>query len=304
MEKKEVRTVSNSPLVVYTRLSPNHSGPRKHAIDTITIHCVAGNASIESLGNWFAQRGAQASSNYGVDSNGRIGLFVDEANRSWCSSSAANDNRAITIEVSNTAGGPLWPVSEKAYESLIALVTDVCKRNKIEKLMWLADNTLIGRVDVQNMTVHRWFSNKACPGKYLYDRMGDIAAKVNMRLKGDEKMTKELEEQIRSIVQEEVAAALQKRNPIYADISDVPIWWQPMVQELLDRDILNGGTPREECATDVNLTEDTIKACVLMKQYVDQQLAGDAEPREATMYANAVPYVQLTLEDEDKDEEV
>lgn len=274
MERNQVKKkkMSNSPLVVYTKLSPNHSGQRKHTIDTITIHCVAGNASIESLGNWFAQSSTQASSNYGIDSKGRIGLFVDEANRSWCTSNAANDNRAITIEVSNTAGRPLWPVSDNAYKSLIALVTDICKRNKIEKLMWLADNTLIGRVDVQNMTVHRWFAKKECPGKYLYDHMSDIAARVTARLKGDEKMTKELEEQIRNIVQEEITAALQKRNPLYADISDVPIWWQPMVQELLDSDILNGGTPREVSATDVNLTQDTIKACVLMKLYVDQQL--------------------------------
>lgn len=273
MAKKKVKTMSNSPLVVYTKLSPNHSGLRNHVIDTVTIHCVAGNASIESLGALFAQSSIQASSNYGIDSNGRIGMYVEEKNRSWCSSSAANDNRAITIEVSNTAGAPLWPVSDAAYESLITLVTDICKRNEITKLMWLADNTIIGRIDLQNMTVHRWFANKACPGKYLYDRMGDIAERVNLRLEGETKMTKELEEQIRNIVQEEIAAALQKRNPLYAGISDVPIWWQPMVQELLDKDILNGGTPRDINATDVNLTEDTVKACILMKLYIDQKLS-------------------------------
>lgn len=264
--------LSNSPLVVYTKLSPNHSGPRKHAIDTITIHCVAGNASIESLGNWFAQSSAQASSNYGIDSKGRIGLFVDEANRSWCSSSAANDNRAITIEVANTAGAPEWPVSDEAYAAVIDLCADVCRRNNIKQLLWLADNTLIGRVDLQNMTAHRWFSRKACPGSYLYNHFGDIAKKVTERLKGAEKMTEELKEQIRVICQEEVAAALQKRNPMYADYVDVPLYWQPMLKELLDRDILNGGTPREVDATDVNLTQDTIKACVLMKQYIDQKL--------------------------------
>lgn len=268
-----MRKMSNSPLVVYTKLSPNHSGPRKHAIDTITIHCVAGNASIESLGNWFVQRSTQASSNYGIDSKGRIGLFVDEANRSWCSGSSANDNRAITIEVSNTAGAPDWPVSSEAMAAVIDLCTDICKRNNIEQLLWLADNTLIGRVDLQNMTAHRWFAPKACPGSYLYNRFGDIAKKVTMRLKGEVKMTEELKEQIRAICQEEIAAALQKRNPMFADYADIPIYWQPMVKELLDRDILNGGTPREVDATDVNLTQDTIKACILMKLYIDQKLS-------------------------------
>lgn len=268
-----MRKMSNSPLVVYTKLSPNHSGPRKHAIDTITIHCVAGNASIESLGNWFAQRSTQASSNYGIDSKGRIGLFVDEANRSWCSSSSANDNRAITIEVSNTAGAPDWPVSSEAMAAVIDLCTDICKRNNIEQLLWLADNTLIGKVDLQNMTAHRWFAPKACPGSYLYNRFGDIAKKVTMRLKGEVKMTEGLKEQIRAICQEEIAAALQHRNPMFADYADIPIYWQPMVKELLDRDILNGGTPREVDATDVNLTQDTIKACVLMKLYIDQKLS-------------------------------
>lgn len=282
-----MKTMSNSPLVVHTKLSPNHSGARSHIIDTITIHCVAGNASIESLGNWFALKSTQASSNYGVDSKGRIGLFVEEKNRSWCTSSSANDNRAITIEVSNTAGAPYWPVSDEAYAALIDLCADICKRNKIAKLLWRADNTLIGRVDLQNMTAHRWFAKKACPGEYLYSRFGDIAEKVNLRLKGDvEEMTEELKAQIKEIVQEEVAVLLQRRNPLYADISDVPIYWQPMVQELLDRDILNGGTPREVNATDVNLTQDTIKACVLMKLYIDQKLSepytGPAEEEEDT----------------------
>lgn len=272
MERNQVRKMSNSPLVVYTKLSPNHSGPRKHAIDTITIHCVAGNASIESLGNWFAQHSAQASSNYGIDSKGRIGLFVDEANRSWCTSSSANDNRAITIEVSNIAGAPDWPVSGEAYAALIDLCADICKRNNIAQLLWRADNTLIGRVDLQNMTAHRWFAKKTCPGEYLYSRFGDIAEKVNLRLKGEDKMTDELKEQIRAICQDEIAAALQKYNPMFADYADIPIYWQPMVKELLDRDILNGGTPRESNATDVNLTQDTIKACVLMKMYIDQKL--------------------------------
>ena len=124
--------MSNSALVSYTALSPNHSGKRNHAIDTITIHCMAGNLSVEGCGQLFASRERQASSNYGIGSDGRIALYVDEANRSWCSSSSSNDNRAVTIEVANTVAAEPWPVSEKAYAALLDLVTDICRRNGIK----------------------------------------------------------------------------------------------------------------------------------------------------------------------------
>jgi len=169
-------------LVNYKRLSPNCSVPRNHKIDTITIHCMAGNLSVESCGACFAAPSRRASSNYGIGSDGRIALYVDEANRSWCSSSSANDNRAVTIEVANTVAAEPWPVSDNAYASLVNLVTDICKRNGIKKLLWRGDKSLIGQVDKQNMTVHRWFAAKACPGDYLYRRMGDIANEVNRRL--------------------------------------------------------------------------------------------------------------------------
>lgn len=126
--------MSNSPLVVYTKLSPNHSGKRTKKIDTITIHCMAGNCSVETCGNLFASSSRQASSNYGIGTDGRIALYVDEANRSWCTSSNANDQRAVTIEVANNGGAPDWPVSAKAYAALLDLVTDICKRNGIKRL--------------------------------------------------------------------------------------------------------------------------------------------------------------------------
>lgn len=154
--------MSNSTLVDYVRLSPNHGGKRTHKIDTISIHCMAGNMSVESAGEWFAKPSTKASCNYAIGNDGRIALIVDEANRSWCTSSNSNDNRAITIEVSNTVAKDPWPVSDKAYESLINLLVDICKRNKIPELRWKADKSLIGQVDKQNMTVHRWFKNKAC----------------------------------------------------------------------------------------------------------------------------------------------
>lgn len=174
--------MSNSPLVSYTKLSPNHSGKRTHKIDTITIHCMAGNLSVESCGAMFSKPTVQSSSNYGIGSDGRIALYVDEANRSWCTSSRSNDHRAVTIEVANNGGAPDWPVSDKAYAALLDLVTDICKRNGIKELKWRGDKTLVGKVDAQNMTVHRWFAAKACPGNYLYNRHGEIAAEVNRRL--------------------------------------------------------------------------------------------------------------------------
>ena len=174
--------MSNSPLVCYTRLSPNHSGRRTHAIDTISIHCMAGNLSVETCGAVFAPTSRQASSNYGIGSDGRIALYVDEANRSWCTSSAANDHRAVTIEVANSGGAPDWPVSAKAYAALLDLVTDICKRNGIKRLLWEGDKSLIGQVGRQNLTVHRWFAAKACPGDYLYELHGAIAKEVNRRL--------------------------------------------------------------------------------------------------------------------------
>lgn len=173
--------MSNSPLVSYTQISPNKYSPRNHKIDTITIHCVVGQVSVEALGCIFAPTARQASSNYGVGYDGRIGMYVEEKDASWCSSSYENDNRAITIEVASDTTHP-YAVTDKAYNALIELVADICKRNGIKKLLWKGDKSLIGQTDKQNMTVHRWFENKACPGDYLYNLHGDIANKVNAKL--------------------------------------------------------------------------------------------------------------------------
>lgn len=173
--------MSNSPLVVYTKLSPNCTKPRNAKIDTITIHCVVGQCTAETLGNIFAPTSRQASSNYGVDKDGRVGMYVEECNRSWCTSSSANDNRAITIEVASDTTAP-YAVTAKALVALIELCADICKRNGIAKLLWQGDKNLIGQVAKQNMSVHRWFANKSCPGDYLYERHGYIADEVNKRL--------------------------------------------------------------------------------------------------------------------------
>lgn len=173
--------MSNSSLVNYTCISPNKTSPRNHAIDTITIHCVVGQVTAERLGDIFKPSSRQASSNYGVDKDGRIGMYVEEKDRSWCSSSSSNDNRAITIEVASDTTHP-YAVTDKALNALIKLCADICKRNNIKELKWKGDKSLIGQVDKQNMTVHRWFANKSCPGDYLYERHGYIASEVNKLL--------------------------------------------------------------------------------------------------------------------------
>ena len=179
---------TNSPLATVRMISPNHSGERNHAIDTITIHCTCGQGTAEAIGKIFQPVSRQASSNYGIGYDGSIGLYVEEKNRSWCSSSGTNDHRAITIEVSSEKEAP-YAVTEKAYSALIDLLVDICQRNGIKALLWRGDKSLIGQVDKQNMTVHRWFANKSCPGEYLYERHGAIADEVNKRLSGSEEKT-------------------------------------------------------------------------------------------------------------------
>ena len=131
---------TNSSLVSYTKLSPNHSGQRTHSIDRITPHCVVGQCSVETLGNIFLPASRQASCNYGIGVDGRVGMYVEEKNRSWCSSSAANDQRAITIECASDNTEP-YAFKDVVYKRLIELCTDICKRNGKTKLLWLGDKT-------------------------------------------------------------------------------------------------------------------------------------------------------------------
>lgn len=167
--------MSNSKLIDYTQLSPNCNKPRNHKIDTITIHHLAGIMSVESCGNMFANPAREASSNYAIGSDGRIALYVDEANRAWTSSSPENDNRAVTIEVSNDGGAPDWHVSDKVLARLIDLCVDICQRNGIAKLNFTGDKS-------GNLTMHKWFAATLCPGPYLESKFPYIAAEVNKRL--------------------------------------------------------------------------------------------------------------------------
>ena len=178
---------TNSPLVSYTKLSPNHSGQRTHAIDRITPHCVVGQCSVETLGNIFAPTSRQASCQYGIGADGRVGMYCEEKNRSWCSSSSANDQRAITIECASDTTAP-YAFNDVVYNKLIELCVDICRRNGKTKLLWLGDKdkTLAYNPAANEMvlTVHRWFANKSCPGDWMYQRMGDLADKVTAKLGG------------------------------------------------------------------------------------------------------------------------
>jgi hypothetical protein len=191
--------MANSSLATYTNISPNHSA-RNHVKDTVTIHCTAGNKNntakqiVDSTRfvTYDAKNGA--SCNYAVGGDGSIAVGVNEADKSWCTSNKPNDHRAITIEVaSNTAG---TEVTNKAYNALIDLLTDICKRNNIKKLVWsTSKNDRVNHLNGCNMTAHRDYAAKACPGEYLYNREGQIAETVNKRLAGTTTATVTKEEE-------------------------------------------------------------------------------------------------------------
>lgn len=248
--------MSNSPLVSYTRISPNRTIPRNHAIDRVTVHCTAGHLTASGLGSVFAPPSRRASCTYGIAKDGTIALICPESDRSWCSSSPPNDHRAITIEVSSEAVHP-YRVTDASYKALLDLLTDICKRNGKNKLLWFGDKAktlaYTPRAGEMVMTVHRWFANKACPGDYLYSRHGQIAEEVNKRLNTKEEpdMT---ESQTRLIAEEAAGKALGKADQmiknatrglsapiVFKDFEDLPEdWGRTTVQKLLDRDLLQG----------------------------------------------------------------
>lgn len=185
---KEEATVgyTNSPLIDCTVLSPNHSGQRTHKIDRITPHCVVGQLSAEGIGHCFPD-GREASCNYGVGYDGRQCLIVEEKNRSWCTSSRENDQRAITIEVASDKTAP-YAFTNEAYKGLVELCIDICKRNGLSKVLWFGDKDKSLNYEPKAgecvLTVHRWFANKSCPGDWMYNRMGKFAAEINAAIGG------------------------------------------------------------------------------------------------------------------------
>lgn len=166
--------MSNSKLVTYTRLSPHCNKPRRDKIRKITIHHAAGNITLQGFGSTFCGT-REVSANYGIDSRGNVGMYVEECNRAWTSSSGENDHQAITIEVANDGGAPDWHVSDAALEAAIKLCVDICKRNGIAKLNFTGNKS-------GNLTMHKYFAATGCPGPYLESKFPYIAGEVNRRL--------------------------------------------------------------------------------------------------------------------------
>lgn len=236
-------TYTNSPLVNYTRISPHRGSRNGHVIDTITIHCAAAQAAVETLGSLFQTK--QASANYGIGADGRIGMYVEEKDRSWCTSNNANDARAVTIEVACDNRHP-YAVKDAVYKKLITLVADICKRNGIAKLVWSTDKyDRMNHKGGCNMTVHRDYENKACPGQWLYERHGQIAAEVNKRLTEDEEMER------------------------WKTIEDVPEGYREMAQRYIDAGALKGKGNGE-----IDLSEDMIRVMEIMRRYFESMMEG------------------------------
>jgi len=200
---KEATGMSNSNLVDYVKISPNKTSPRKDTIKKITIHHMAGNLTVEVCGNVFQPEKRQASANYGIGTDGRVGLYVEEKDRAWTSSSASNDNQAVTIEVANSGGAPEWPVSNSAFDKLIDLCVDICQRNGIDKLVWTGD-------EKGNLTCHYMFAATACPGPFLKARMSIIADLVNQRLKSTVATVTPPEPQVPQVQQPVIQQPVQK----------------------------------------------------------------------------------------------
>lgn len=166
--------MSNSSLV-NKRIITSHSSSRMGSkITTIIIHHMAGNLSIEQCGQVFRTR--QASTHYGIGSDGRIGQYVDEAYRAWSVANKWGDAKAVTMELANDGGASTnWHVSDRAIEACINLCVDICRRNGITKLVFTGN--LNG-----NLQMHRYYMATACPGPYLASKFSYIANEVNKRL--------------------------------------------------------------------------------------------------------------------------
>ena len=218
---------TNSPLVTYTNITKNKTSPRKHAIDTITIHCIVGQWTAKQGCDYFATTDRECSANYVVGKDGSIGLSVDEKDRSWCSSNSTNDHRAITIEVASDTSEP-YAVTDAAYNALIKLVADICKRNGIKKLVWSTSKTdRVNHKNGCNMTVHRDFANKSCPGTYLYERHGKIAEAVNKLLAAETTKPETTKPQAGStakIKANDVVTINSESATYYDGVKKVPAW--------------------------------------------------------------------------------
>lgn len=324
--------MSNSNLSCMRVISPNRNSPRNHTIDTITIHCVVGQMSVESLCSHFSNSGLGASCNYGIGPDGRICTIVDECDRSWCTSDWANDHRAITIECASDAFYP-YAINANVWKSLINLCADICKRNGIRKLVWSTDkNVRVNHLNGCNLTVHRDYDNKSCPGDYIYGRLGQIAKEVNQKLDGPAAPFKAYQGQVNATdglncrtapvsgqvlktypdgtvvtitkedfgwgytgegwvcldyinkiasakdpaakedsimdgkqVEKIVKEVLNRQNPVYNKLEDVPSYWRADIKELVDKGIIAGTGGGK-----LGLTMTEAKMAVIVKRAVEK----------------------------------
>lgn len=205
-----------SALSSLTMLSP-HTGGQRGKIDRITPHCVVGQASAESIGYWFQKPRPIHSCNYGIGYDGKIICCLPEEFHSYCSSSGANDSRAITIECASDTYDP-YAMTPAVIASLISLCVDICKRYNKTRLVWIADREAALKYQPADnemlLTVHRWFDNKSCPGDFLYNRLGDIALTVSNELEA---------------------------KPVYYEtLNDIPEWGLPTIEKLIDHNAIQG----------------------------------------------------------------
>ena len=235
---------TNSSLAALKKLSPNCSSPRNHTIDRITPHHTAGVLSVESALEWFSRTSTQASCNYVIGNDGRIGLCCEERNRAWTSSSRLNDNRSITYEVCNSGWEKDgWPISDKSFEAVIALSTDICKRYGKKKLLWIPDREKAlayePKADEMLLTVHNWFSNTNCPGAFFQNKFPELAQRTTKNLNPT---TEEEEEMVR-----------------FKTVEEMPKWAQEDVQKLIDAGFLKG----KGGDAGLDLTEDMVRTLII-----------------------------------------
>lgn len=223
--------MSNSSLVNYIRISPNKTVMSNKINKKITIHHMAGNLTVERCGEIFAPTSRQASANYGIGSDGRVGLYVEEKDRAWTSSSRENDSQAVTIEVANDEIGGNWHVSDVALAKTIDLCVDICRRNGIEKLNFTGNKS-------GNLTMHSYFAATQCPGPYLKSKFSYIASEVNKRLS----QNISIESNSSNIT---TTVTNNNKTKINSDIKSVQIWLNTYYSAGLDVDGIYGSRTKK-----------------------------------------------------------
>ena len=235
-----------SSLVNVVQRSPNYSTRGEHTVERLTVHHTAGIATVEGLLYMFSRPERNASATYVIGNDGRIGGCIDEEWRPWTSNSKDNDQRAITIEVSNDVNGEPWSVGTPAWNSLIRLCVDVCVRYGI-RLWWDPDSR------TGSLTAHRWYAATACPGDWMYDRFPIIISEVNRTVDGLYQLVAQLQQQIEDLTKRvDALEIIQKAQteqfkpivkailPVYKSVKNMPEEYQPTIEKLVEDGSLKG----------------------------------------------------------------